>query len=145
VPGKRLSMRKTREVLRLHFDLKLGQRQIARSAQVSQSTVHEYLTRFTVSGLSWPLSAEISEVDLEAALFPPEGKAPPPAGQRPMPDFVHIHQELQQHQHTTLQLLWEEYRAAQPEGYRYSRFCYHYQQWKQLPSSLGKSCIRLLG
>jgi len=42
VPGKRLSMRKTREVLRLHFDLKPGQGQIARSAQVSQSTVHEY-------------------------------------------------------------------------------------------------------
>jgi hypothetical protein len=43
VPGKRVSMRKTREVLRLYFELKLGQRQIARSANVSQSTVHEYL------------------------------------------------------------------------------------------------------
>jgi hypothetical protein len=38
VPGKRVSMRKTREVLRLYFDLTLGQRQIARSANVSQST-----------------------------------------------------------------------------------------------------------
>ena len=131
VPGKRLSMRKTREVLRLHFDLKLGQRQIARSAQVSQSTVHEYLTRFAASGLNWPLPAELAEADLEAALFPPEVKAPPPAGQRPLPDFVHIHQELQQHPHTTLQLLWEEYRAVHPAGYRYSRFCYHYQQWKK--------------
>ena len=55
VPGKRVSMRKTREVLRLYFDLKLGQRQIARSASVSQSTVHDYLERFTAAGLSWPL------------------------------------------------------------------------------------------
>jgi len=124
-------MRKTREVLRLHFDLKLGQRQIARSAQVSQSTVHEYLTRFAASGLSWPLPAEIAETELEAALFSAETKTPPPAGRRPRPDFVHIHQELQQHQHTTLQLLWEEYRAVQPEGYGYSRFCYHYQQWNK--------------
>jgi len=68
VPGKRVSMRKTREVLRLYFDLKLGQRQIARSANVSQSTVHEYLERFTAAGLSWPLP-EMSETELEAALF----------------------------------------------------------------------------
>ena len=30
----------------------------------------------------------------------------------------------------TLQLLWEEYRQANPEGYRYSRFCYLYQRWR---------------
>ena len=70
MPGKRVSMRKTREVLRLHFDLKLGQRQIARSANISQSTVHDYLERFTAAGLSWPLPVEMSEAQLEAALFP---------------------------------------------------------------------------
>jgi predicted DNA-binding protein YlxM (UPF0122 family) len=43
-------MRKTREVLRLYFELKLGQRQIARSANVSQSTVHDYLERFQAAG-----------------------------------------------------------------------------------------------
>ena len=48
VPGKRMSMRKTREVLRLYFELKLRQRQIARSANVSQSTVRNHLmTIFT--------------------------------------------------------------------------------------------------
>ena len=29
----------------------------------------------------------------------------------------------------TLQLLWHEYREANPDGYQYSRFCYHYSQW----------------
>ena len=33
--------------------------------------------------------------------------------------------------HTTRRLLWEEYRAAHPEGYGYSRFCHHYQRWKR--------------
>ena len=51
MPAERVSMRKTHEVLRLHFDLKLKQRQIARSANLSQSTVHEYLHRFTAAGL----------------------------------------------------------------------------------------------
>ena len=45
MPGKRKSMRKITEILRLHFEQRLGQRQIARSVNTSQSTVHEYLAR----------------------------------------------------------------------------------------------------
>ncbi len=131
MPGKRVSMRKTREVLRLHYELKLGQRQIARSACLSQSTVHDYLERFAASGLKWPLPSGMTETELEAALFP----APPKTSEavatgRPMPDFVRLHEELQRNKHVTLQLLWEEYRAANPDGYGYSRFCHHYQRWR---------------
>ena len=125
-------MRKTREVLRLHFDFRLGQRQIARSANISQSTVHDYLERFTAAGLSWPLPAEMSEAELEAALFPvAPGNNHAPDSDRPLPDFARIHEELQRHKHTTRQLLWEEYRAAHPDGYRYSQFCQLYRGWKQ--------------
>lgn len=125
-------MRKTREVLRLCFDLKLGQRQIARSANISQSTVHDYLERFTAAGLSWPLPAEMSEAQLEAALFPAtQGKNLALDSDRPLPDFAHLHEELQQHKHTTRQLLWEEYRTTFPEGYGYSQFCQLYRHWKQ--------------
>ena len=45
VPTRRLSMRKIKEVLRLRFELGLGQRAIARACSISQSTVHEYLKR----------------------------------------------------------------------------------------------------
>jgi transposase len=31
----------------------------------------------------------------------------------------------------TQQLLWEEYRQANPDGYRYSRFCELYQRWRR--------------
>ncbi|MBF9016723.1 MULTISPECIES: IS21 family transposase, partial [unclassified Oceanispirochaeta] len=30
----------------------------------------------------------------------------------------------------TLQLLWEEYRIDNPDGLKYTQFCYHFQQWK---------------
>ena len=130
MPGKKVSMRKTREVLRLHFELHLGQRQIARSACLSQSTVHDYLERFTAAGLSWPLPPEMTEVGLQSALFPTAVKPAKAEETRPLPDFADLHDELQRHKHTTLQLLWEEYRAANPDGYGYSRFCYHYQQWR---------------
>ena len=113
MPAERVSMRKSHEVLRLHFDLKLKQRQIARSANLSQSTVHEYLRRFTAAGLSWPLPEQMSEAELEAALFSADAK-PPRAPARDLPDFSHIHKELQEHKHVTLQLLWEEYQRRIP-------------------------------
>jgi transposase len=43
---------------------------------------------------------------------------------------VVVHRELQTHKHVTLQLLWEEYRQAGPNGYRYSRFCELYHRWR---------------
>ena len=125
-------MRKLHEILRLHFELKLSQRQIARSSNLGQSTVNDYLARFKRAGLSWPLPAELSEAELESTLFPTAGQSPatlPPDSK--LPDWKYIQQELQQHKHTTLQLLWEEYRATHPEGYSYSRFCHHYETWKR--------------
>jgi transposase len=122
-------MRKMREILRLHYELKLGQRQIARSTCVSQSTIHDYLERFARSGLSWPLAPEMTEAQLEAQLFPtPEVFIRAKA--RRIPDFGRIDDELRRNKHVTLQLLWEEYRAANSDGYGYSRFCHYYQQWR---------------
>src|SRR4051794_2321223 len=49
----------------------------------------------------------------------------------PMPDFADLHRQRQQHAHLTQQLLWEEYRQANPNGYQYSRFCELYQRWRR--------------
>jgi len=38
-------MRRIKEVLRLRYGLGLGQRQIARSCSIGQSTVYDYLKR----------------------------------------------------------------------------------------------------
>jgi len=74
----------------------------------------------------------MTETELKAALFPAgPAKGRELTAERALPDFAHIHEELQRHKHTTRQLLWEEYRAAHPDGYNYSRFCYLYQRWKQ--------------
>jgi DNA-binding transcriptional regulator LsrR (DeoR family) len=47
-------MRMIKEVLRLRFELKMGQQEIARACSISQSTVHEYLKAATAAGVSWP-------------------------------------------------------------------------------------------
>jgi len=124
-------MRKTKEVLRLRYELGLGQRQIARSCGMGLGTVHDYLERAAAAGIGWPLPEGLSEVELEAQLFgnPPVAAKKVPG--RPQPDWKSIHEQLQQHRHLTLQLLWQEYRQACPEGYRYSWFCECYQQWRR--------------
>ena len=38
-------MRKTKEVLKLRFELRLGLRQIARSCSLRLGTIHDYLER----------------------------------------------------------------------------------------------------
>ena len=58
---KRLSMRKIREVLRLKFELRLDNRQIAKCCKISHVTVGNYLARFAAAGLSWPLPAEMDD------------------------------------------------------------------------------------
>jgi transposase len=120
-------MRKLKEVLRLH-SLGLSQHQIARSCSISQSTVHEYVSAAQVAGVTWPVPENWDDRQIEEALFP---KRPAPAVWRkhPEPDWTKIHQELQTHKDLTLQLVWQEGRENDPDGYAYSRFCELYRGW----------------
>lgn len=123
-------MRKIKEILRLHFEQRLGQRQIARSIDTSQSTVHEYLARMKAAGLKWPLDPEWDEERIEQALFPAgPGPARPP--KRSQPDFAQIRAQLEKHRDLTLELAWEEYSEQNPDGYCYSWFCKRYRRWKK--------------
>ena len=119
-------MRKIREVLRLRYEVGLSARQVAASVQIARSSVGEYERRLTAAGLSWPLPEGLSDTDLERRLFPPLLMMP--ADTRPVPDWPGIHEELRK-PGVTLMLLWEEYRAAHPQGFAYSWFCEHYRTW----------------
>jgi transposase len=123
-------MRKVKEVLRLRFGLGLQQNQIARSCSIGQATVHRYLEKAAAAGLSWPLLEDLDDRRLEELLFPaPVGR--PSQATRSLPDFAEVRRQLQAHKHLTLQLVWEEYRETQPDGYGYSRFCELYQRWSR--------------
>ena len=123
----RLSMRKIREVLRLHSENPvLSARSIARACRISPTTVREYLNRAKAIGLPWPLPAGCSEEELHRRLFP-EPENPPSTGRPPL-DFPYLHLELKRPGVTRL-LLWQEYRRRQPEGYSYPQFCEQYRVW----------------
>jgi transposase len=119
-------MRRIIDVLRLKFDGGLSDRNAGRSLRLARTTVRDYVLRFKASGLAWPLAPEVDEEALERALFK---RAEFPAILiRPLPDWALINKELKR-KGVTLQLLWHEYVASQPTGYRYSQFAAHYRCW----------------
>jgi len=126
MPGKRLPMRKIRDVLRLRAD-GLSKRQIAASLNVGATSVGEYLHRARRAGVGWPLPEELSDKELDRLLFPPPASLA--ADRRPLPDWPTLHRALRK-PGVTLPLLWEEYRAVHPDGYGYSRFCDLYRAWR---------------
>ena len=126
MPRSRIAMRRVREILRLKWELGLSVRQIAHSSGLSHPTVLRYIERARACGLSWPLPAELDDAELERRLFPPP---PPPSEARAQPDWVVVHREMKR-KDMTLLLLWDEYKAAHPNGYQYTTFCRHYRAWR---------------
>lgn len=117
-------MRKIREVLRLKFEAGVGERQIADALGVARSTVQEALRRAREAGITWPLPPELTEVALQARLYPHKAVAPT----IPRPDFSAVHAELSR-KGVTRTLLWQEYKAVHADGLEYSAFCDHYRAW----------------
>src|SRR5215212_6497004 len=131
---ERHPMRKIREILRLHFESRLTQRQISASTGVSKGTVSEYLRRAAAAGLTWQEARDMGEVEVETRLFRLVGRAEPPS--RAPIDMAWVHREMRR-MGVTLTLLWSEYAAAVQEGpalgavpYGYSQFCELYSRYQ---------------
>ena len=128
MPQQRLPMRKVRDVLRLTAS-GLSSRKVAASLSVGATTVIDCLQRARAAGITWPLPDDISDEILEAQLYPAAAALAAMSTRRPMPDWATAHRELKR-PGVTLQLLWEEHRAAHPDAYGYSRYCELYSQWR---------------
>lgn len=118
-------MRTIREVLRLH-QAAHSHRAISAATGLSKGSVHGYLQRATLAGLTWEMALDLDDAALEAKLFAaPERNVPRP---RVPIDHAWVHREMRG-VGVTLQLLWVEYREASihdPAGrkpYAYSQFC----------------------
>lgn len=120
-------MRKILEILRLKWGCGLSRDSVARSCNLSGSTVSEYLHRAQRAGLSWPLPESIGEEELDQLLFPDSHRRQRVG--RPLPNWNQVHGDLVTGKGVTLQLLWEEYRESEPEGYAYTQFCEYYKRW----------------
>jgi transposase len=119
-------MRKIRDVLRLSA-AGMSKRQIAASLGVSATAAGDCIRRARRAGLGWPLPEGLKDEALEARLYPPPTAAA--KDRRPQPDWAAVYRELRR-PGVTLQLLWEEHRAANPDGYGYSRYCELFRAWE---------------
>jgi transposase len=124
---ERLSMRKTREILRLKWVLGRSHREIKRAAGVGLATVTDTIARATAAHLDWPAVDALSDDELEHRLYPKAAAA----AERPLPDPATLDLELRK-VGVTLRLLHLEYVERTPVGaYGYTQFCDHYRAWKQ--------------
>jgi len=127
-----ISMQHIRMVIQL-LERGYSHRRIARELQLARNTVSLYIKR--LQGSSYRLS-ELQSLDdalLSALVYEKSDEAQSDIGLRQAPagsmrkkhfdeQVAHFRPELQRTGVTRL-LLWEEYKQAYPDGYRYSRFC----------------------
>ena len=126
MPKQRLRMKQILEIMRLRYGLSCSQQAVSDATGIARSTVKDYLLRVQAAGLSWPLPQEMTNEQLNELIFP--SNANKSSVNRPKPDWSLIHKELKR-KSVTLQLLWEEYKKANPEGYQYSHFANLYRGW----------------
>lgn len=129
MPAKReLTMRQIRQLLRLDHD-GVSAREIGRRLGVARSTIQDYLHRAKAVGLAWPLPTDLTDERLEQRLFTRAGVK---SGfrRRAEPDWAALARELKR-PGVNLTVLWEEYRAAHPDGYGYSRFCDLFREFER--------------
>lgn len=126
---KRISMRKTKDILRLRLGEGRSLREVGRSVGNSPSVVRDREVRFRASGLRWPLEPEMGDDELEARLYPSEGESR--GVKKAELDLARVHKELRR-KGVTLYLLWQEYKQAHPDdGYQYSRFAQLYRKYRK--------------
>lgn len=123
---ERLSMRKSREILRHKWVLGRSHRDVVASLSISAGIVTKVLTRAADAGVvEWSQVEALSDSELEHRLYGPPRR---PGAQRPMPDPAYIHRERKK-VGVTLELLHLEYLEQHPDGYRYTQFCEVYRRW----------------
>jgi transposase len=115
-----------REIIRL-FNLNLSVRNIASSCNISISTVSFYANRFKSSSITYNEFASLTDEEIKNRLFLKLPKEP----KKVMPDMSCLNSELKR-KGVTLYLLWEEYIRDNPNGYQYSQFAYHYNEFKKI-------------
>ena len=129
MPTQRLSMRRIKQLLTMHFGAGASSRAIGRELGIAPSTVREYLARAAAAGIDWPLGADVTDESLMARLFVNAGVR---AGARfhAEPDWAALVLELKRPA-VNLMILWDEYRAVHPDGYAYSRFCQLFREFER--------------
>jgi transposase len=124
------------DAVRLALTTRLSDRDIAAALSVSKTTVRRYRRIAATRGYTWSELGAMTPGALRAK-FNRQNRG---ASRKRLPEFAVVKEELSS-DGVTLQLLWEEYRAAGPEdALSYAQFTARYRKYLgQLPSSMRQS------
>lgn len=125
---RRTTVQDIRTILRLTHEQGLSVREVGLRLKLSKTTVATYLLRAREAGLNcWLLpSGRDDDATLKQVLFQRVGRPPRDLSE---PDWQKMAAEMKR-KGVTLVLLWEEYRAAHPDGYGYTWFCERYREFE---------------
>lgn len=115
-------MSQLKQILRLlsqSYPLKAIQRQ----SGVSRNTVKGYIRTLEAKGISIENAIQLEDKELDYLLRTPI-KYEAERHKDFCPRLDNLQDELKK-PHVTKQVLWEEYKRDNPQGYQYSRFCYY--------------------
>ena len=130
-----ISMKQTREVLRLHLIANLSSRKIQGATGVARTTIQDYIKRCNASDITAASLQSLNDDELSIKLFSEPKHAASRSG-KVMPDYNIIHQELKQSKtdktKVTLMFLWEAYKEQYgSSAYEYTQFRVYYRRYKQ--------------
>jgi transposase len=123
-----MSVRTIKEICRLYFNFDISIRSIARACNISSSTAHTYVSRLKETEIAYDEILKMSDDELRLFFTPGKDKAPD-QGKTPL-DYNYLNDELKK-KGVTLQLLYEEYREDNPDGYGRTQFYDMFRFWKK--------------
>ncbi len=127
--NQRIIMTNIKEIIRLS-ELKMSSREISKTLGISRSSVSNYIKTFESKNLLYNDIYELNDDMLLEMVLSNEDNVSEDRKSNLIKMFPEYAKELKR-TGVTLQLLWEEYKEKEVNGYGYSQFCYHYQQWEK--------------
>ena len=127
--GKCKEMNKIKQALRLHLDGE-SNRSIGRKLDLYKGTVNKYITLAESCGIPIPALLAMEEPEIKRVLTGGSPAYSDGRFQDLKERLPYIASELER-KHMTMYLLWREYRTGNPDGYGYTQFCYHVNQYTE--------------
>ena len=128
MPTERLSMRENPRCPAFEVRER-AERARDRAFYVAEQRLGELLSPARrMAGLGWPLPVDLDDGALGASSVP-AGCDGGGGARTSRPGWAAVDKDMRR-KGVTLALLWEEYRAAHPDGFGYSWFCEHYDAFK---------------
>ncbi len=121
-------MNKIREIIRLHEKCYLSNRKIALALKISRPVVSQYISDLNASGLAYGDIKGMPD-DTLLEILNRNKRAKNENYKKLISRFSDYARELKR-VGVTKEILWQEYIKDNPDGYSYSRFCYHFQIWQ---------------